>query len=59
MKHHGKKPQVHKYRNSKIYQKKAPIPFNISEMTDAATIDYNSDTEIGKFSKIKTLSKAC
>ena len=35
---------VKKYKNQS--KKKAPIPFNISDIVDAATVDYNNDTNI-------------
>ena len=53
MNHQRKKPQVHKQLQKKVVQKyqnlsqkKAPIPFNVTDIADAATIDYNNNTNI-------------
>ena len=35
---------VQKYK--KLAKKKAPVPFNINDVADAGTIDYNKDTNI-------------
>ena len=33
-------------KHKKLAKKKAPVPFNISDVADAETIDYNKDTNI-------------
>ena len=39
-----------KYKN--LSKKKVPIPFNISDIADAATVDYNNDTNINDVNDI-------
>ena len=41
---------VKKYKN--LSKKKVPIPFNISDIADAATVDYNNDTNINDVNDI-------
>ena len=39
-----------KYKN--LSKKKAPIPFNISDIADAETVEYNNDTNINDLNDI-------
>ena len=41
---------VKKYKN--LSKKKVPIPFNISDTADGATVDYNNDTNINDVNDI-------
>ena len=38
--------------------KKTPLPFNINDVADAETIDFNKDTNIGNVSSSKSLQIA-
>ena len=41
------------YKNKNISRKKAPLPFNINDIADAETIDFNNDTNINYISSSK------
>ena len=45
-----KKKNVNKYKN--LSRKKAPTPFNVSDIADTATVDYNNDTNITNLNDI-------
>ena len=47
---------LQKYKN--ISWKKTPLPFNINDVADAETIDFNKDTNIGNVSSSKSLQIA-
>ena len=47
---------LQKYEN--ISWKKTPLPFNINDVADAETIDFNKDTNIGNVSSSKSLQIA-
>ena len=45
-------------RYKKLAKNKAPVPFNISDVADAKTIDYNKDTNINEVLSSKSVQAA-
>ena len=42
------------YKNKNISRKKAPLPFNINDIADAKTTDFNNYTNINDVSSSKS-----